>query len=95
MTDPLDRILNALDVLHSEKLDPVLLDAWQDARSALHEVREHRAALVTVARRARDFVEIMYERALDTGDEDMLTLLAGPGSAGGTRRAGSRARDLA
>jgi hypothetical protein len=82
MTDPLDRVLNALDLLHSEGMDPVVLDAWQEARDALHEARERHAALLAVAHRARELIDLLdrYQEALEDGDEDLIALVAGAGS---------------
>ena len=77
MIDPLDRIMSALDLLRSEGMDPVALSAWEEARDAVHEARERHGALIAVARTARDFVGLLYERALETGDEDLIALLTG------------------
>lgn len=82
MTDPLDRVLNAVNALHSENMDPGALDAWGEAKTALHEARERYAALVAVAHQAQDLVDILdrYEEALEDGDKDLIALLSAAGS---------------
>src|SRR3712207_6591343 len=82
MIDPLDHVLNALDTLHAESLDPVRLDAWQEAKAALQDARERCAALVSVAHRARNLVDILdrYEKAVEDGNRGLIAHLAEAGS---------------